>query len=351
MDEDQLKVQGDEPFEEFDANVIEDTAVHAGRPPFILLHGFAQSSRSWDKVAFELRARGHEVFVPDLMNAEPVKDEVDTQSGSSDEFSDSAQELFLQTHQDDIVDPQDVVELGRATIKSAFAQLSRAQNLEDLCDATAELICAVTCACQCPPVVVGYSMGGRIALQTLVYYGDSLPLTALILESAGMGPRDEAERKAYSDRSKQWVSQLETEGIEAFIDWWETLPLFATQLSLPQDVRDRVRAERIGCGTDKLIRMIEGVEQHRQSYAKDSFTALNNACECGLNVLYLVGALDDRYDAIAYDMRELSPEVEVHFVSRAGHNIHLERPDVFTSDIASWVDAVFSGLNENTRNV
>ncbi len=351
MDEEQLKVQGDEPFDASDDNVIEDAVAHSGKPPFILLHGFAQSSHSWDKVASALRARGHEVFVPDLMNADPVKDELDSRSKSFDELSDNAQEVSLETYQNDAVDPQDVIALGKSTIKSAYALLSTARNMEDLCDATAELVCAVTCACQCPPVLLGYSMGGRIALQTLVYYGDSLPLTALILESAGLGPRDEAERKAFSDRSKQWVLRLEEEGIESFIDWWETLPLFATQRSLPPEVRDRVRAERIGCGADKLIRMIEGVEQHRQSYAKDSLTALNDACESGLNVLYLVGALDDRYGIIADDMLELSPGVEIHFVSRAGHNIHLERPGVFTSDIAAWIDAVSLDSNEDCGSI
>ncbi len=301
-----------------------------GLVPFILLHGFAQSPRSWDDVAHVLRADGHATYVPGLMDA------------NSDDGT-LAEGLSWEEAQDVADEHQDAVEFGKEMIPQAYVRLSRAQCLADLCDATAELVSAVACAHQRPPVLVGYSMGGRIALETLVGFGQTLPLAGLVLESAALGPRDQVERTAFAERSQQWAARLQGGGIESFVDWWETLPLFETQQALAPDVRARVRADRVGCGVDKLVRMTKRAEQHRQSYAEESIAALNDACDHGLAVLYLTGANDMRYGDVADDLRQLSPQVDVRIISRAGHNIHLERPDAFIAALEEWTDAVAPG--------
>ncbi len=296
-----------------------DVAGEQQRAPYILLHGFAQSSRSWADTADALHTRGHAVYAPDLMRA-----------GSKGESED----LQSRPEVDEVPDfVGDILPDAQTAIDDAYKALRQAQGMDDLCCAVAELVCTVAQVHDHPPVLVGYSMGGRVALETLVRTDRALPLSGTVFESAGLGPRDDADRTALAKRSRQWLAKLQAEGVEAFVDWWESLPLFATQRLLEQDVRDRVRAERIGCGVDGLACMLAGTGQHLQSYADDSLAALQDAAARGIAVVYLAGEHDDRYCAIAEAIRASSPLVQVHIVDDAGHNIHLERLDAFIGSL------------------
>lgn len=252
------------------AEALEGQPKVAGKVPVVLLHGFAQTPRSWGASAAFLRQRGHCVFAPDLLE----------RSGDS---------------------------------------------LERLCDYVAEVV-RNTAVAEGTPVLVGYSMGGRIAAETVVRHSD-LPLAGLVLESAGLGPASEVDRAALSARNVQWATRLREQGVEAFMDWWETLPLFATQRALPAAVRAAVRAERTAGDPETLACALERWGAHRQSNESDTAAALGALMDRGVFVRYLAGALDGKYAHVAD--RVHAAGVPVTLVSHAGHNVHLERPAAF----------------------
>ena len=82
--------------------------------------------------------------------------------------------------------------------------------------------------------LVGYSLGGRVAL----HFALAAPelLWALVLESASPGIDDPMERDARFASDAQLAASLERDGIEAFVDRWQAQPLFASQLKLPAAV-------------------------------------------------------------------------------------------------------------------
>ena len=71
--------------------------------------------------------------------------------------------------------------------------------------------------------------------------GRSPPMPPLVLESVGLGPADDNERAASARRDAANAARLRADGLAAFMEEWERLPLFATQRALPSDVRERVR--------------------------------------------------------------------------------------------------------------
>lgn len=79
----------------------------------------------------------------------------------------------------------------------------------------------------------------------------------MVLESAGLGPSDEAARATLAERNAAWARRLREEGVVAFMDWWETLPLFATQRDLPSEARAAIRAEREAHSAKLLARLLE----------------------------------------------------------------------------------------------
>lgn len=260
-----------------------EASASGGAAPVILLHGFAQTPRSWDAVANALRARGHEVHVPDL-----------------------------------------------------YVQV-RPFSLDAACRRVAEIVRDVARASGEPCAVAGYSMGGRIALETLARAqaaGERLPLSALALEGAGLGPADESAREAFRARGDAWAADLRENGVVAFMAWWETLPLFASQRALSADVRARVRSDRVAHDAEELASSLTEAGQHCQAGEADSLAALACAAECGVRVVYVHGSLDEKYGAVARRVAELVPAARIEGITRAGHNVHLEQPEAFARVVA-----------------
>ncbi|MDE8701850.1 alpha/beta fold hydrolase [Adlercreutzia equolifaciens] len=256
---------------------------------FVLLHGFAQTPASWDEVAAALQAAGHRTFVPDL-------------------FAWLGEE-------------------GRDAASPVCAGHEGAAPLAAACDRVAQVVRQVA-GVEGAPVVVGYSMGGRLAAEALVRHPD-LPLAALVLESAGLGPADEDVRAAMAQRNEGWAARLRAEGVEAFMDWWERLPLFASQQALPAPVRAAVRAQRTAHEVEVLAQSFEAWGAQHQALEGETLAALRGLRERGVSVRYLAGSLDAKYAAVAERVRAAGLPATV--VPEAGHNIHLERPQAFAA--------------------
>src|SRR5690625_6877126 len=72
--------------------------------------------------------------------------------------------------------------------------------------------------------LLGYSMGGRTSLSFANYYPEKI--NSLILESASPGIADPFERQRRKEADKALAEKILIEGVEAFVDYWEDLPLF-----------------------------------------------------------------------------------------------------------------------------
>ena len=116
------------------------------------------------------------------------------------------------------------------------------------------------------------------------------------------------------------------------MDWWETLPLFATQRDLPAAVRAAIRAERTASDAETLARVLEAWGAQHQAAESDTLAALVRARDAGTPVLYVAGERDAKYCAVADRARAAGLPTAV--IPNAGHNVHLERPDAFCAALA-----------------
>lgn len=170
-------------------------------------------------------------------------------------------------------------------------------------------------------LLLGYSMGGRMALQIAVAAPERL--LGLILESASPGLRDEAERAARRAADERLAQMLEHDGIAAFVEHWERLPLFASQQRLPTTVRQALRAQRLSNNPRGLAHSLRGAGTGAQQALHERLHALH------VPTLLIAGALDDKYCAIARDMAMRLPRARLAIVADAGHCVHLEQPHHF----------------------
>lgn len=189
-------------------------------------------------------------------------------------------------------------------------------------DATLDRIAART-----PPgaLMIGYSMGGRIAL----HFACSRPscLGGLVLESSSPGLETEAERARRRTDDDALAECIVERGMAWFVDRWEELPLFATQRRLSPDVRSAVRRGRLANDPHALAAALRGLGTGR---LPSLWEALPNLA---VPTLVMAGALDRRFVEIGRRMVERLPHGRLEVISGAGHRVHLERPD-------AWVDRV-----------
>ncbi len=288
----------------------------AEAPPFVLLHGFAQSAASWSEVA-PLLAAGRTVYALDLVGHGET-DRPATSDAYALEFQAQALCAFLA-----FVSTQPVASIRRVSPDHPTALKENGEDAPPL-----------------KPIVVGYSMGGRVALSALAHHVDLFG--GLVLESAGLGPATEDERQAALDRDVRCAARLREQGVEAFMDFWEQLPLFATQQRLPAEVRQRVRIGRLGNDAEALARTFEHAGQHVMPARGKSVSTLMRAAQAGLPLLYLAGSLDAKYRPLAESLATLfadsaltqTPAMRVSILDGAGHNVHLETPENFVCELS-----------------
>lgn len=314
--------------------------------PIVLVHGFAQQASTWDKVALSLSRAGVECFAFELAghgkSARPT--------------------------------------VGDVPGREAFDLDFQAQALLAFCEVVAHVAGRL-------PVLVGYSMGGRVALQAACLAADDLrdggelnsislrssaafapcdrarrldvagacqrdvtanaarmsaavPFSALMLESAGLGPVDNAAREALRERNFVWAVRVRGEGVSAFMSWWAGLPLFESQRNLDDDQRERLRAGRLANDTESLALSFERAGAHAMSSQGKSIRTLCELAAKGIPVSYLAGELDAKYCKVLADLRAGSHDVvSCRAVPCAGHSIHLEQPEVFASILKEVVES------------
>jgi len=179
-------------------------------------------------------------------------------------------------------------------------------------------------------ILLGYSMGGRIAL----YSAFSGYFRALILESASPGLATPAERQQRQASDEALATRIEQDGIEAFIDYWEKIPLFASQQQLSTEQCQELRAQRLNNRALGLANSLRGVGTGVQPELYTRLPTLD------LPVLLLAGVQDRKFSTIAQRMASQLPQAKLQIIPSAGHTIHLEQPQAFVASVCEFCASV-----------
>jgi len=176
---------------------------------------------------------------------------------------------------------------------------------------------------------LGYSMGGRIALSAAI----ALPhrTLSLVAESASPGlatAEERAERIKSDEALAQWAEAV---GAQRFVEYWEALPLFATQQRLSLAVREKIRAQREKTTTIGLANSLRGIGTGAQPALYDKLSRLKAPA------LLLAGEEDTKFVEIAHQMHGAISNSEVMIIPGVGHAAHLEKPEQFNSAVLGFL--------------
>ena len=167
--------------------------------------------------------------------------------------------------------------------------------------------------------LVGYSLGGRIALALLAAAPSRF--RAAVLISAHPGLINAAQRDARRAADQHWIDLLCQLGIEPFVDAWERQPLFASQAALPAEVLREQRRRRLAQQAAGLAASLAcfGLAAMPSTWAP--------LRRWPGRLCWLAGGWDDKFLAIAERVGRERPETDTRSVTGAGHNLLLEAPD------------------------
>jgi 2-succinyl-6-hydroxy-2,4-cyclohexadiene-1-carboxylate synthase len=177
------------------------------------------------------------------------------------------------------------------------------------------------------PVVVGYSMGGRLALHAAIRRPDAL--RALMLVGASAGIEDGALRAERRDADERLAAWIERRSIEEVVDAWERLPVFATQ---SPELREALRPGRLSHDPVELASLLRTAGQ---GTLPPVWTRLG---EVGCPTLLVAGEADDAYVEAVHRMAQLLPRGTARLVPGAGHAPQLEAPETFARVLAEFLE-------------
>jgi 2-succinyl-6-hydroxy-2,4-cyclohexadiene-1-carboxylate synthase len=167
--------------------------------------------------------------------------------------------------------------------------------------------------------LVGYSMGGRLALHVAL----ALPerVERLVLIGASPGIADPAERAARRRADERQADEIERMSIEEFARRWAQQPVLAGQ---PAGIHE----DRLRCTPAGLARALRGLGTGALPPVWDRLRELR------MPVVLVVGERDRKFRAIAERIAAATSDAELVVVPGAGHAVHLETPGAVADLIA-----------------
>jgi 2-succinyl-6-hydroxy-2,4-cyclohexadiene-1-carboxylate synthase len=161
------------------------------------------------------------------------------------------------------------------------------------------------------PTLIGYSMGGRLALECMDI------ARAVIVLSGHPGLQTEKEKQERLKRDEEWSERLLTLPLETFLSEWYAQPLFQ---HMPRSVLERRKVQDPQVLSSVLLQMSLG---HQSKHRIFSCPAL-----------FLYGTYDEKYRKLYL---EFAKDVAVREVQNCGHVLHLENAAMCAEAILHWL--------------
>jgi 2-succinyl-6-hydroxy-2,4-cyclohexadiene-1-carboxylate synthase len=175
-------------------------------------------------------------------------------------------------------------------------------------------------------LLVGYSMGGRLALFLTLRYPQFFSKT--VLESASPGLRTQQEREDRRIHDSQISEELKRGSFKSFLKKWYGQQVFQ---GLTKDKNfNRLISDRLQNDPKTLAQSLLFLGTGAQPSLWEELPQNNNP------LLLLVGGNDTKFQSIADEMAKSNGLAQTKIIEGCGHNIHVQKSELFAQYIREF---------------
>lgn len=171
-----------------------------------------------------------------------------------------------------------------------------------------------------PYFLIGYSLGGRIALYYALHaHCHKGHLQGLLLEGANLGLTSSQEREVRWQNDCAWADAFRQQSPQKVLNSWYQQPVFR---HLTESQRQALINKRLpNCG-ENIANMLCATSLAKQPDFRETLKQAN------LPIYYFCGSQDDKFQQLATES-----QLPLILIPHAGHNAHLENPIQFAEEI------------------
>ncbi len=177
--------------------------------------------------------------------------------------------------------------------------------------------------------LLGYSMGGRIALTYANKFQHKI--SGLILESATAGIEDPNERIDRIKRDKELSDFILFHSLEEFTDYWMDLEIFQTQKRFSNPRLTEIKKAKLKNNKTGLANSLLGYGTGAMPPLFDRLPFIK------IPTLLISGELDTKFTSVNKKLVRHLPNAEHVIIKNAGHNTHLEESEKFVEVVNGFL--------------
>jgi 2-succinyl-6-hydroxy-2,4-cyclohexadiene-1-carboxylate synthase len=177
-----------------------------------------------------------------------------------------------------------------------------------------------------PSLLLGYSMGGRLAMDALVNNPGMWSGGIVVGADPGLISDDAGTNQLQKDL--EWARRFRTEDIQELLNEWDRLPVFCGRSNYA--IREISELD-----SEKISRFFDVFSKARQPNMLPMLSKLKTP-----PLLYISGCDDLKYTEIGQALAASCLEVRHQIIPNAGHRVPWENQDAFVSEVSVFIDSV-----------
>lgn len=178
----------------------------------------------------------------------------------------------------------------------------------------AEWFNGMTAHIKIPKVLIGYSLGGRLAMHALLQNPDHWQAAMIISAHPGLKTPDEKKERLLLDN--QWAQRFDVEPWESLMKDWNSRSIFQNDpFSFERQETDYSRST--------LSHALNQWSLGRQDDLQSAIEAID------LPILWMTGSADVVYSSLANRMQLKHPFSKIVNVPESGHRVPWQQPEIF----------------------
>ena len=173
-------------------------------------------------------------------------------------------------------------------------------------------------------LLIGYSMGGRLALHAVLAAPELFD--GCVVVSAHPGLTSEEARQQQRTWDLDWADRYRNMPWTDLLASWDALPVFAGR-------PHRGRRPELAFSRDQLIHGLTAFSKAEQADLTPKLTTLTAP-----PILYLTGEDDPRYTAIGAELARKCGVIHHEIIPQAGHRVPWEAPNAFVDAVQHFIE-------------